>query len=74
MGQNRCSRDHSANAAEKEFLIPNGQALKWLEKGFECRDQELPYIGCYPCFDGLRPDPRFHDLLRRMKLPAPDKK
>ena len=22
MGQNRCSRDHSANAAEKEFLIP----------------------------------------------------
>ena len=24
MWPNRCSRDHSANAAEKEFLIPKG--------------------------------------------------
>jgi len=52
----------------------NGLALEWLEKGFECRDQELPYIGCYPCFDGLRPDPRFQGLLRKMRLPVDEKK
>jgi hypothetical protein len=34
------------------------------------RDQELPYLGCNPCFDDLRPDPRFKELLRKMKLPA----
>jgi len=45
------------------------RALEWLEKAFEGRDQELPYIGCYPCFDDLHPDPRFQELLRKMNLP-----
>jgi TolB-like protein/Tfp pilus assembly protein PilF/predicted Ser/Thr protein kinase len=46
------------------------KALEWLEKAFEGRDQELPYIGCYPCYDALRPGPRFQELLRKMRLPA----
>jgi len=47
------------------------KALEWLEKAFKGRDQELPYIGCYPCYDDLRPGPRFQGLLRRLKLPTP---
>jgi len=50
------------------------KALEWLEKAYEGRDQELPFFGCYPCFDDLHPDPRFQDLLRKMRLPADDKK
>jgi TolB-like protein/predicted Ser/Thr protein kinase len=50
------------------------KAVEWLEKGLEVRDPVLPYIGCYPCFDDLHPDPRFQDLLRKMRLPADDKK
>jgi serine/threonine-protein kinase len=49
------------------------KALDWLEKGFEVRDPMLPYLG-YPCFDIIRPDPRFQDLVRRVGLPTDDKK
>jgi TolB-like protein/Tfp pilus assembly protein PilF/predicted Ser/Thr protein kinase len=56
-----------AMAGEKD------KALDWLEKGFEVRDPALPYLG-YPCFDILRPDPRFQDLVLRMKLPMSEKK
>jgi tetratricopeptide (TPR) repeat protein len=45
------------------------RALEWLEKAFVGRDQELPYLRCNPCFDDLRPDPRFRELLRKMNLP-----
>jgi TolB-like protein len=44
------------------------RALEWLEKGFELHDANMAYLG-FPGFNGLRPDPRFRDLLRRMKLP-----
>ena len=46
----------------------NGPALDWLEKAFEMRDPNLPYI-VMPEYDGIRSDPRFRDLLRRLKLP-----
>jgi tetratricopeptide (TPR) repeat protein len=53
-----------AMAGEKD------KAVEWLEKGFEVRDPVLPYTGLMRCFDDLRPDPRFQDLLRKMRLPA----
>jgi len=46
----------------------NDEALKWLEKAYEAHDQNTPYLSVDPIFDGLRDDPRFQDLLRRMKL------
>jgi TolB-like protein len=46
----------------------NAQALGWLEKAFEARDPNLPYLGV-PYLDSLRSDPRFQDLVRRMNLP-----
>ena len=51
----------------------NERALEWLEKGFEFHDPNMSYLG-FPSFDRLRTDPRFQDLLRRMNLPADDKK
>jgi len=45
------------------------EALEWLERAFEIRDPNMPYI-TLPVFDPLRSDPRFQDLLRRMNLPG----
>lgn len=47
----------------------NDEALAWLEKAYIAHDPNMPYLSADPIFDGLRNDPRFRDLLRRMKLP-----
>ena len=44
------------------------RAIDWLEKAYEDRDPNLPYLG-KPVWDSVRDDPRFLDLLRRMDLP-----
>ncbi len=44
------------------------KALEWLEKTFEAGDPGLAYLGM-PDFDSLRSEPRFRDVLRRMKIP-----
>jgi len=56
-----------AMAGEKD------KTIEWIEKGVQVRDPALPYLGI-PCFDIVREDPRFQDLLRKMRLPAGDKK
>jgi TolB-like protein/Tfp pilus assembly protein PilF len=43
-------------------------ALTWLERAYEHRSPGLVYLGVDPRLDGLRSDPRFVSLLRRMKL------
>jgi hypothetical protein len=37
--------------------------------GFEQHDPDLPIVVRMPLCDGVRDDPRFLDLLRRMNLP-----
>ena len=44
------------------------QAFRWLEKTYEEHPTTLDHIKVDPEFDSLRSDPRFTDLLRRMKL------
>jgi len=50
-----------AQAGEKDRVI------EWLEKAYEARDGNVPYIGM-PYFDLVRSDPRFQDLVRRVGI------
>jgi eukaryotic-like serine/threonine-protein kinase len=43
-------------------------ALKWLRKAYDERSPQLSFLNVDPRWDPLRSDPRFQDLLRRMKL------
>jgi len=45
------------------------EAIMWLEKGYEERDFRMTLLGVTFEFDGLRSDPRFRELVRRMGLP-----
>lgn len=44
-------------------------AFEWLEKGFQERDDLMINLKVEPVFDGIRLDPRFQDLMRRVGLP-----
>ena len=46
----------------------NKEAIDWLEKAYQARDLNMPYLSVDPIFDDLRNEPRFQDILRRMKL------
>jgi serine/threonine-protein kinase len=45
------------------------RAMEWLERSYQAHDPNMPYISVAPVYDPLRGDPRFQDLLRRLKLP-----
>jgi hypothetical protein len=53
-----------------QFAGENDRALEMLERSYKAHDPNLPYISANPESDPLRRDPRFQDLLRRMKLPS----
>lgn len=42
--------------------------LEWLERAAELRDAALPWVNVEPLFDPFRGEPRFRELLRRMRL------
>ena len=44
------------------------QAFEWLERAYQARVADLPYIKNHSRWDPIRDDPRFQDLLRRMNL------
>lgn len=43
-------------------------AFKWLKKSYKERSTHLVWLKVDPIFDGLRSDPRFTDLMRRMGI------
>jgi len=45
-------------------------AFEWLEKAFQERDDLMINLNLDPVFDGIRMDPRFQDLARRVGLPV----
>jgi len=73
--------DTLAARSRKTYLLPwdvaswyayagdKDRCLEWLERAYEVRDPNLPYLS-FPDFDFVRSDPRFRDLLKRMKLPG----
>ena len=44
------------------------RAFTWLEKAYDEHDSGLVYLAVEPMFDDFRSDPRFRELLKRMKL------
>ena len=50
------------------YLGEKDQALEWLEKQYEGREGSIIFLNVWPGYDLLHDDPRFTDLLRRMKL------
>jgi len=45
------------------------EALRWLETAYCQRAAWMVALNIEPRFDGLRPDPRFQELMRRMNFP-----
>jgi len=46
------------------------QAMKWLEKSYLQHDWQLVQLRSLPVWDPIRSDPRFQDLLRRLRFPS----
>lgn len=44
------------------------QALMWLEKAYEGRDGSMIFLKVDPVFSGIRSNPRFTSLLRKLRL------
>jgi TolB-like protein/Flp pilus assembly protein TadD len=64
--------DVYGTARGSEYLAQLGrydEALAILEQLYEERHPYLPYVNMDPAFEGMRSDPRFQDLLRRMNFP-----
>jgi len=51
-------------------LDEKDQAFAWLARACEERDEQIVMIKVDPKMDGLRSDPRFTELLRRIGLPS----
>lgn len=67
-------------ASARQYVSPYGlaqiyaalndreQTFKWLDNAYADRAVWMSYLGVDPVFDGYRPDQRFQDLLRRVRL------
>jgi hypothetical protein len=45
------------------------RAFEWLDKAYDERSSDLPWIKADPRMDPLRSDPRYKELLLRLGLP-----
>jgi TolB-like protein/DNA-binding winged helix-turn-helix (wHTH) protein len=52
------------------FLGEKNRAFDWLERGYHERNAAYSALNVDPCWDSLRSDPRFKDLVRRVGLPT----
>ena len=48
------------------------RAVEWMERSCDMRDHEVVYMSCMTTSEGLRNDPRFQAILRRLDLPLPE--
>jgi len=80
MEEARATLEKVKALAQKEFVSPYGiasyyavtgdnePALDWLERAYSERDGTLVWLKVHPRLDGLRGEPRFRDLLARLRL------
>ncbi|MCC6341810.1 MAG: winged helix-turn-helix domain-containing protein [Bryobacterales bacterium] len=50
-------------------LGENDRALDWLDKAYASRDARLTWLAVEPRWDTIREEPRFQDLLDKLRLP-----
>jgi hypothetical protein len=55
-------------AVKNALIGEKDRAFDWLERAYEDRVGFLVMIKIEPRLEGLRSDPRYNDLLRRMRL------
>jgi TolB-like protein/Tfp pilus assembly protein PilF len=59
----------SAIARVYAFRKESNQAMKWLERAYAVRDEDLYFIKYDPLMKSLEGDPRYKAFLRKMNLP-----
>jgi tetratricopeptide (TPR) repeat protein len=73
-------RDLASRGAYVDFYFPaeiyaglddKDEAFGLLQKGYEQHSPGILYLGTDVCWDGMRSDSRYTDLLRRIGLPQP---
>ena len=84
LGQEKHARTFLArlhDAARKRYVSPtllaqvhlglgdHELAIHHLEEAWRLRSADLIWLGVHPLYDPLRKEPRFHGLLRKLKLP-----
>ena len=83
-GYHEAMRDAAAvlqARAETEYVAPaqiyelylgaemHEEAIEWIERAFDTREAQLPYLSVYPMFDSVRDDPRVRRVIQRMQYP-----
>ena len=57
-----------AIAATYLALGERDSSFYWLDKAYDLRDSNLPWVRLIPVFDDLRSDPRYVALVKKMGL------
>jgi tetratricopeptide (TPR) repeat protein len=52
------------------YLRLDRETFEWLGRAYESRDPTLPLVKTYPSMDPYRADPRYLQLLAKLKMPA----
>ncbi len=55
-------------AATYLALGDRDSTMYWLEKAYDLRDSNLPWVRLFPMFDGIRSDPRYVALMKKLGL------
>jgi Tfp pilus assembly protein PilF len=83
-GAMKCAAEALGERARQKLALPTDvatlyiyaedrdRALEWLERAYEARDPNMPYIKL-PVYDPLRSDPRFQNLMRPFRRIGPHK-
>ncbi|MGB2605219.1 MAG: tetratricopeptide repeat protein [Candidatus Sulfotelmatobacter sp.] len=70
----RISKQHYVSAWDMAVLFTGlgdqDSAFRWLEKSYQSRESQLPFLNSSHLLDPLRANPRFQNLVHRIGLPT----